>query len=109
MIDEGVLLLATTEGAASALDEALTLGDSERVTRLALAGQVQPVIFGHALLEHLARGQRAVRGFPVRLVVPSLGSMTQIDEALASEVTRVGPPGERPGLPVPARFFDATA
>lgn len=109
MIDEGGMLLATTAAVAPTLDEVLTRGDSEQVTRMAQDGQVQPVIFGHALLEHLARGQLGVRGFPVRLVVPALGSLAAIDEALASEVPRVGPPGERPGLPVPARFFGATA
>jgi hypothetical protein len=106
MIDEGGLLLPHLPGAAEATQEAIRREDPGALNLLAGQGALRPLVFGHALLEHLARGHLQVRGFPFAFPVSSL-QLSEIDEALAGAVRQVGEPPDRRGLPVPAPFWAA--
>ncbi len=101
MIDEGGLLLAVAPPQADSLAARVEAGEQEFINDAIDAGEVRPVVFGHALLEHLGRGQPA-RGFPVVVAVERLDDLGAIDDALASLVPSVSEPGGRPGLRVRA-------
>jgi hypothetical protein len=62
LLDEGGVLLAVRAEARTATARALLLRDEATLGRLARQGALVPWLFGHALLEHLARGDEAVRG-----------------------------------------------
>jgi hypothetical protein len=106
MIDEGGLLLPHLPGAAEATQEAVRREDPGALGLLAEQGALRPLVFGHALLEHLARGHLQVRGFPFAFPVASL-QLSEIDEDLAGAVRQVGEPPDRRGLLVPAPFWAA--
>ncbi|MFO0684601.1 MAG: DUF3025 domain-containing protein [Sandaracinus sp.] len=65
------------------------------------------LVFGHAILEHLAQSDADVRGFPIALDLPPEAPLSAVDEALASWLAGFDPSGARAEAVVVSRRLEA--
>jgi len=85
LLDEGGVLLATTEAHAGALLRCLDDGDHDALRHACTAGTVTPWLFGHALHEHLVCGDDTARASPIALTVATHNAEA-VDRALAARL-----------------------
>jgi hypothetical protein len=101
LFDEGGAALLVGPGDAVRLGRALDERDDAALARLLAGGAVRPVLFGHALYEHLALGRGGVRASAIALVRQDDGVEVSEDElvaaadlGLAAFVARLSHPNE---------------
>lgn len=99
MVDEGGILLATSDDDAAAVSAALRRGQPAALRSAA------PYVFGHALMEHAIAGRTDVRGYAVVLAVEEPGSPRSVDAALARWIER----GDELSEPAPWRALRVDA
>lgn len=102
LLDEGGALLAVQPERRDALDRALCARDERALAELSRGRAMVPWLFGHALLEHLARGDDAVRGTVLVTDVAPAGRtatslVPSLDAWLAARLER--PLGDPRALP----------
>jgi len=114
MLDEGGLILLAIESAGPETKLALEKADSAALIQLARERRVKPMIFGHALYEHLISSNEIVRSFGVVLVsrAPFLEDPNQCrrqaDQMLAQWImdpANLREPSGRPGVPIVEELF----
>lgn len=87
MLDEGGLIVSST-AAAGEIASVLAAGDREAIRALVVQGALRARVLGHAILEHVARGDGTnVRGCVV-LVEGPCESQAELDEALTLALDR---------------------
>lgn len=85
LFDEGGVVVACDETALSALAPLARSGQS--LVPFIQEGRARPYVFGHALLEHLAKGHgRASRAAVLVVVIDDLSNRSAIDTLLADRI-----------------------
>jgi hypothetical protein len=89
MLDEGGLVIAARADVAAEVARELLAGEDAALRARVARGEALGVVFGHAILEHLARSADAVAGLAVPLAVeddPRTFPLDQLDRHLAAVV-----------------------
>jgi len=100
LFDEGGAVLMTREDDAASLARALDTRDDAALGALLASRRVRPVVFGHALFEHLALGRSAVRASAVVIVSKEANAASErelaalADAALALRLSSLAHPSE---------------
>jgi hypothetical protein len=107
MLDEGGLLFVCNSSVLGALEVALEERSGAALDALMVADGAYPILFGHAICEHLALGGAPLRCFALPLAVRG-GGISAVDDALAASVDGVaaGVLGAGAAVPLaPSWFF----